>query len=96
MLRAWRPSAAEHTKYFSVGLRYAYSGAFAFVNGGAEIEDDSSWPSRVLKLGWAFFIVIALGSYTANLAAFLQGEKELITSWQVIGNHWQRRQVEEG
>jgi len=69
-------------KTFSVGLRYVYQGGFAFVNGGAENEEDSSWPSRVLKLGWAFFIVIALGSYTANLAAFLQGERVPVKAWQ--------------
>ena len=29
------------------------------------------WPSRLLKFGWGFFVLVALTSYTANLAAFL-------------------------
>jgi hypothetical protein len=75
---------AARVKLFSVWLRYVHQGFFAFVNGGTENEDHSSWPSRVLKLGWAFFIVIALGSYTANLAAFLQGERVVAKSWQTM------------
>lgn len=74
------------TQYLTIALRYAYTGAFAFVNGnaGSQVEETSSAPSRVLKLGWAFFIIIALGSYTANLAAFLQGEQEIAETWQTM------------
>jgi hypothetical protein len=80
---------AAAIQYLTIALRHSYAGAFAFANGNAgsmkELRDEnSSGPSRVLKLGWAFFIIIALGSYTANLAAFLTGQSKIAETWQTM------------
>jgi hypothetical protein len=80
---------AAAIQYLTIALRHSYAGAFAFANGNAgsmkELRDEnSSGPSRMLKLGWAFFIIIALGSYTANLAAFLTGQQKIAETWQTM------------
>jgi len=51
------------------GIRFARSG-LDFMMGGIE-ECPATAPKMILMLGWAFFILIAVSAYTANLAAFL-------------------------
>ena len=45
----------------------------AISNGGTKVTEVQikSVPMRILKLGWGFFILITVASYTANLAANL-------------------------
>ena len=47
-----------------------------FLNAGTD-PDIKSVPMRCLKVGWSFFILIAIAAYTANLAAFLTTESRV-------------------
>ena len=39
--------------------------------GADDLEWSGNLSSRLLRLGWLFFVLITVSSYTANLAAFI-------------------------
>mmetsp|Transcript_7423 Transcript_7423/g.17958 ORF Transcript_7423/g.17958 Transcript_7423/m.17958 type:complete len:715 (+) Transcript_7423:3-2147(+) len=45
-------------------------GLMAYVSGGAA-HQGTTWPGRLIILGFGFFIYISVSSYTANLASFM-------------------------
>eukprot|EP00241_Pyramimonas_parkeae_P003262 CAMPEP_0114234526 /NCGR_PEP_ID=MMETSP0058-20121206/5756_1 /TAXON_ID=36894 /ORGANISM="Pyramimonas parkeae, CCMP726" /LENGTH=782 /DNA_ID=CAMNT_0001346211 /DNA_START=73 /DNA_END=2421 /DNA_ORIENTATION=+ len=75
------------TKAHCIGqavLSGMYFYTFDFVSMGASGATDL-WASRLLKLGWAFFVMIAIAAYTANLAAFL-GNSETTLTWSSMAD----------
>jgi hypothetical protein len=56
-----------------VRLEMAYH-AVSMIFGGDDLEWPSNLSSRLLRMGWLFFILISVSSYTANLASFFTAQ----------------------
>ena len=57
--------------------QYAQSYLNGQILGGLDSFDDQPLAVRILNFGFAFFVLIALSAYTANLAAFLTQEQSM-------------------
>jgi len=52
--------------------------------GGVEIDPESTFPSKIVAVGFGFFVLISISSYTANLTSFLtaRNTQSYITSME--------------
>lgn len=72
------PSSAPGGPTFTIGKSVWLLWGIVF-NNSVPIENPKGTTSKIMVLVWAFFAVIFLASYTANLAAFMIQEQYIDT-----------------
>ena len=70
-LSLWQKLALLRRPALEMLLSRVYTALFELLGGAPVGEEGRTTPQKVVIVGWGFFIVTTLATYTANLAAFL-------------------------